>query len=82
MSPSVFFEIAQVLLGIAPHVRKAARHGSRSRLIVPNPHGALILAVFVTGNANKLAEVKAILAAGGAPLALESRALDRMIYMQ
>ncbi|VDC00012.1 unnamed protein product [Peniophora sp. CBMAI 1063] len=32
--------------------------------------------VFVTGNANKLAEVKAILAAGGAPLALESRALD------
>ena len=40
-----------------------------------------MLVVFVTGNDNKLAEVIAILAAGGAPLALESRALDRMIYM-
>ena len=49
--------------------------------MVPKSHGALMLVVFVTGNDNKLAEVKAILAAGGAPLALESRALDRMIYM-
>jgi len=34
------------------------------------------LEVFVTGNANKLAEVRAILAAG-TPLEIESRSLDR-----
>lgn len=35
-----------------------------------------ISVVFVTGNANKLVEVRAILSAG-APIAIESRSLDR-----
>ncbi|KAF8172759.1 hypothetical protein K438DRAFT_2055400 [Mycena galopus ATCC 62051] len=33
-------------------------------------------AVFVTGNANKLKEVKAILSAGGRPIEIESHSLD------
>ncbi|KAF7373488.1 Inosine triphosphate pyrophosphatase [Mycena sanguinolenta] len=32
--------------------------------------------IFVTGNANKLKEVKAILSSGGNPIEIESRALD------
>ncbi|KAJ6476938.1 Maf/Ham1 [Mycena sanguinolenta] len=34
------------------------------------------LAVFVTGNANKLTEVNAILSSGGNPIEIESRSLD------
>lgn len=33
--------------------------------------------VFVTGNANKLKEVKAILSQGGHPIEIENQALDR-----
>jgi inosine/xanthosine triphosphate pyrophosphatase family protein len=33
-------------------------------------------AVFVTGNANKLKEVKAILSEGGKPIEIESQSLD------
>ena len=36
----------------------------------------IIITAFVTGNANKLKEVKAILSEGGNPIAIDSQSLD------
>ena len=36
--------------------------------------------VFVTGNANKLKEVKAILSQGGNPIEIDSQALDSQLF--
>jgi len=40
------------------------------------PDRALQCLVFVTGNVNKLREVKAILSSGPHPIAMESQSLD------
>lgn len=51
-------------------------------LIRQNPHRqTLKLSVFVTGNANKLREVKAILAAGDSSIEVTSQAVDGMFIV-